>query len=338
MQKVFGNMVSKGCISGINIAGSPIETPGYVAGDLPDGAGCTASMGGDKMSAEGYTVGTATVTGGTCMEGAGEAPGTVPVGAPPGTTGEPNTAPAPCPVGQAPGTVNGTQICAPMGTDTPTVAPAPDAGTKVETNADGSSTTKTTTGTTECKAGTCTTTTTVTTVTKDASGTVTGTSVTGGSTSQSQSAFCQANGKSPQCAGEGDGEGGSFSGDCVAGFKADGDDAILNAMALEQHKRNCQLLDTTGPEAQEVTAEMEKTGNRTGDEDNPNNSEVNIGSGNFDTSDALGGGSCNLNKTVVVRGYSATLPFNVLCDPLGVLGQVLVAVSLLLAARIVTRG
>ncbi|MNR54609.1 hypothetical protein D3C85_1748260 [compost metagenome] len=72
--------------------------------------------------------------------------------------------------------------------------------------------------------------------------------------------------------------------------------------------------------------------------DSPNNAEFTIGVGSFDTSDALGGGGCSLNKTVTVRGYSVALPFNVLCDPLAVFGQILVAVAFLLAARIVTRG
>lgn len=107
-------------------------------------------------------------------------------------------------------------------------------------------------------------------------------------------------------------------------------------MAEEQYRRNCETLRTDTEPSTWVAAEGQKTGNAT--DGNPNNSSVSIGPGNFDQSDALGGGGCNLNKTVVVRGYSVALPFNVLCDPLAVLGQILVAVSLLLAARIVTRG
>jgi hypothetical protein len=117
---------------------------------------------------------------------------------------------------------------------------------------------------------------------------------------------------------------------------ATGDDPILNAMAKEQYTRNCETLRTDTEPSTWVVAEGQKTGNAM--DGNPNNGTVNIGPGNFDQSDALGGGGCSLNKTVVVRGYSVALPFNVLCDPLAVLGQILVAVSLLLAARIVTRG
>ncbi|RST50549.1 hypothetical protein [Variovorax sp. DXTD-1] len=262
-------------------------------------------------------------------------------------------APARCPAGQAPGTVNGTRICAPVGPDTGTSTPAPGSGTTTTNNSDGSSTTSTTTGRTECKNGQCTTTTNNTTTTINAPGngtcpagqtsgttTVNGesrTTCTGTATSAStgsQSGFCEKNPKDKQCGG--DGADTSFGGSCASGFKAVSDDAVLNAMAEEQHKRNCEVMRTDTEPSTWVTAEGQKTDNAM--KDNPNNSTVSIGPGNFDTSDALGGGGCNLNKTVVVRGYSVALPFNVLCDPLAVLGQILVAVSLLLAARIVTRG
>lgn len=111
---------------------------------------------------------------------------------------------------------------------------------------------------------------------------------------------------------------------------------MLNAMALEQYKRNCELLKKDAPESQAYDALKDVAG--TTKATNPNDSTVTIGSGNFDQSDALGGGACNLNKTIEVMGRSVALPFNELCDSLAMFGQLLVAVSLLLAARIVTRG
>lgn len=292
-----------------------------------------------------YRQGSATYTGGTgsTCDGAGgtaENPaGSSPVGSdgqPPVTPDEGTAAPSPCPTGQAPGEVNGQRVCAPIGSDAPTTAPSPQSGTETKTNPDGSSTTKETSGTTQCAGGKCTTTNTVITTTKDASGNVTGTETETTSSTESRATFCQANGKSAQCAGEGDGNGGSFGGDCVAGFKAESDDAVIAAMALEQHNRNCELLRKDGEASQWLEGEGARTDDRTGD--NPHNDTVDVGPSNFDTSDALGGGGCALNKTISVRGLSVELPFNMLCDPLAVLGQLLVAVSLLLAARIVIRG
>lgn len=262
-------------------------------------------------------------------------------------------APARCPVGQAPGTFNGTRICAPIGPDTQTGSLAPGSGSTTTNNSDGSSTTSTTTGTTTCLQGKCTTSTVNTNVTINAPGnetcpagqtsgttTVNGqsrttcTATASGSTSQAQTDFCKQNPKDKQCGG--DGADTSFGGTCAAGFKAVSDDAVLNAMAEEQYRRNCQVFATDKPESTVVADASDPTGLLKAT--TPGDSTVSVGSGNFDTSSSLGGGSCNLNKTIVVAKMTATLPFNVICDPLAYLGEVLVAVSLLLAARIVARG
>ncbi|MBT2337470.1 hypothetical protein J7E49_26655 [Variovorax paradoxus] len=324
-----GRSVDGGCLGDINIAGSPIDTPGYSSGDVPAGGGCSYSF-DEKLSYQDdteawQTKGTAVANGGTCMQG--NTP--IPTDAPPNTEQAPAGAKDPCPNG-FPGTVNGTSVCADR---------EPDKGIEgvkgtTTTNADGTSTT--TQETTKCNAGKCTTT--RTTTNRDAAGNVVGTpTVT--QTTQSIGDKCNADPGSKLCAevGMGNGEGGAgFSGNCVAGFVVKGEDPIQNAMALEQHKRNCEAMRTDTEPSTWVTAEGAKTDNAM--KDNPNNGTVSIGPGNFDTSDALGGGGCNLNKTVTVRGYSVALPFNVLCDPLAVLGNILVAVSLLLAARILTRG
>lgn len=262
-------------------------------------------------------------------------------------------APARCPAGQAPGDFNGTRICVPTGSGTESSTPAPGNGSSTVNNSDGSSTTSTQSGRTTCLNGQCTTITNNTNTTVNAAGNTTcpagqtsGTTTVDGQSrttctgttsatgTQAQSEFCTANPKDKQC--DGDGADTSFGGSCASGFKAVSDDAVLNAMAEEQHKRNCETLRTDAEPSTWAAAEGQKTDNAM--KDNPNNSTVNIGPGNFDMGDSLGGGGCSLNKTVVVRGYSVALPFNVLCDPLAVLGQILVAVSLLLAARILTRG
>lgn len=262
-------------------------------------------------------------TGATCSDAAA-------------TDNGPKAVPDKCPVGFA-GTFNGSEVCIP---------PEPDKGiegvkTTSSTAANGTKTDIT--ETTKCQGTVCTTTTTTKNTTSAGAVTTSSTSVT-----QSLADKCVKDPVNKVCtktgttgssgSGNGDGEGSpsSFGGSCVSGFKAQSEDAVLNAMAEEQYRRNCQVLDTTGTASQQIAAEIAKTGNQTGD--NPNNSDVSIGSSNIDTSDALGGGGCSLDKTFSVRGQSFTLPFNVVCDPLAMFGQLLVAVSMLLAARIVTRG
>lgn len=295
-----------------------------ISWESPPGSGHWISQG-----AATYTGGKATSctgTGGTGSDPAGSTPPGSD-GTPPKEPGTGQAAPSPCPMGQAPGEVNGQRVCAPIGDDTP--KEARDQGTTK--NPDGSTTA--TDSTTKCKDGKCETT--GTSCTTPAGGGTPVCTPTGGT--MSQGAFCAQNKGSNVCIGQGDGEGGSFTGDCVAGFKAVSEDPVIAAMALEQHKRNCELLKKDSPESQAYDALKDVGG--TTKATNPNDSSVTIGAGSFDSSDAIGGGGCNLNKTIVVAGRSVVLPINdYLCNPLAIMGQLLVAVSLLLAARIVTRG
>lgn len=316
----------------------------YCDGWNPAGGGkCVAVAGnGDAVwtfeDGHWWGTGTAVYTGATAstcdgIGGDGNTPAAstpkTPDGTPPKNPDPGTSAPAPCPTGQAAGEVNGTRVCAPTGSDTPKAAHETD----TKKNPDGSTTT--TDQDTRCNGVKCETDTRVCKTGTDGLQTCETTT-----TSSEQSGFCNKaeNKGNKVCTGQGEGTPSGFGGNCDAGFIAKGDDAVLNAMAQEQYKRNCELLRTDKEPSTWLTAEGQKTGDRTGD--NPNNGTVAIGPGNFDTSNALGGGggSCNLNKTITVRGYSVALPFNVLCDPLAVLGQILVAVSMLLAARIVTRG
>ena len=84
-------------------------------------------------------------------------------------------------------------------------------------------------------------------------------------------------------------------------------------------------------------SESVKTGNRT--EDLPGNSTVNIGPSSFSTVNALGvGPSCVSDLPVTVMGRSLLLPFSKVCPSLEYLGMLLLGISFILAARIVTRG
>jgi hypothetical protein len=192
-------------------------------------------------------------------------------------------------------------------------------------------------GTTECSDGNCVTTNTVTVTTRDSSGVVIGTSTSSNTSQESHSSFCQENGKSVQCGGNVN-VAGSFSGDCQSGFVASGEDPILNAMAQEQYVQNCKM-NPDDVSQQYAKNEAQKDGtNVTGT--NPNNSSVGIGANNFDTSDALGlSRACPADRAIpIFGGKSLMLPWSDLCGSLEALGSVLVAVSLLLAGRIVTRG
>ena len=127
---------------------------------------------------------------------------------------------------------------------------------------------------------------------------------------------------------------GSFQGSCTANFKCEGD-AIQCAVAREQHKRNCEMFELPNDYSRAFAGISDKTGDQT--KDLPGNSEFDI-SNLIDRSDGLGGGSCIPDLNVNVVGASVTLPFSQICPYLAMLGNILVAVSLLLAGRIITRG
>lgn len=242
----------------------------------------------------------------------------------------PKATPDPCPNGFA-GTLNGATVCAERQPDKGIEGVK---GTQVN-NADGTSTSIK--ETTKCEGGKCTTTT--ETTTKDATGAVVGAVKVEGKT-ESIGEKCKADPANKVCTatGTGDGPGGAgMTGNCASGFVVKGDDPILNAMALEQYKRNCEVLGSTNDDSAWVTGERDRTTDRTAD--NPNNSTVSFSAGDIDTSDALGSGArCITDKVVQVAGFSVALPFSKVCPSLELLGNVLLGVSLLAAAGIVLRG
>lgn len=143
-----------------------------------------------------------------------------------------------------------------------------------------------------------------------------------------QASFCKENPKSPFCIES------SFGGGCGGPPSCTGD-AIQCAMATMQHEMKCALFDQTNtPEQLAYELAKGKTGNVTGD--NPNNEIVSL-AGRLSMDNVLSG-QCIGDKTVTVAGSSVTLPFSMICQHLETLGNVLVAVSMLLAIRIVSRG
>ncbi|PIF76915.1 hypothetical protein CLU95_4084 [Variovorax sp. 54] len=326
-----------------------------------------------RCSGEGFYTGSTAAAPSKCSQsgpgGTGDSasdpmPSTPPVGMPPKAPDQPapgTAAPAPCPVGQAPGTFNGTSMCKPVGTDRPQVADAPGNGDSTTNNSDGSSTTSTRTGTTKCAEGQCTTTTNVTNVTTNAPGndacpsgqtpgtkTVNGqtrrtcTGTTSGTSSEAQSGFCEKNSKDKQC--DGDGADTSFGGACAGGFKAVSDDAVLNAMAEEQYRRNCEFFEKK-PDATDETraydamlAKGKQGGDQTGDLPEGSKRDYTIGPSDFDYSSAIGSQQCFRDRNVSIWGRSIVIPLSVVCPWLEILGNILVVVGSLLAARIVVRG
>jgi hypothetical protein len=141
--------------------------------------------------------------------------------------------------------------------------------------------------------------------------------------------FCAENPDSPLCVK------GEFAGTCGAGFTCKGD-AIQCAIGQEQHRRACKLFDDESPESALYNANKGKTGNQTGDL--PGNETISL-AGRIDSSDALAAGSAGVSDlNVTVWGQSITLPFSMINPYLVHLGNILLAVSFLLAVRIVARG
>ncbi|MET3181112.1 UNVERIFIED_ORG: hypothetical protein ABIC43_004281 [Variovorax guangxiensis] len=122
---------------------------------------------------------------------------------------------------------------------------------------------------------------------------------------------------------------------------AKGEDPVINAMALEQYKRNCQLFETDSEERRGYEDDKAKAKAGTdlteglGDK---YKRSINIGPSSFDGSSAISVSQCITDKTIVMFGSSITLPFSMICKYLDYLGSVLLVVSYILAARIVVRG
>lgn len=327
---------SAGRFSYPQVAGRSMSEPYYICdGDTPsgnaDGSVCVVRIDG-SMGVGGVVYGEAVYTGSkrtmaTCTGGGGTG-GTADspnkANSEPPVAGEP--APTPCKPGEATGSVNGVSGCYPAGasgqpvttpTKTETTSPSTSGGTAPDTAGQ--------IGQTQCVGSQCTTTTTTTKTTTDANGVTTTTSGTSTKT-ESKGDYCRDNPNSEQC------ESGSFGGSCTASFNCDGD-AVMCAIALDQHKRNCTLFETPTTESALYDTEKIKTGSQV------TNEAKTIGSGSFDTTDAIGGGSgCIADKPVTVAGKTFMLPFSSVCPNLALIGNVMLVVSFLMAGRIVARG
>lgn len=333
-------------IQGRSVASPYFLCDGATPSGNSDGSVCVIRVEG-SMATGGVVYGEAFFTGSkmkmTECTGGGGTGGTsdTPVSgnSTPPLQGQP--APTPCKAGEAPGSVNGITKCYPAGStgqpvttsddkETTTTPPAGgasaptapnDAGNIGAPQCVGTQCTTSTKSETTCTGDKCITTATTTTTTTDANGNTT-TKTGSTTTTGSKGGFCAENPNSQQC------ETGSFGGSCSAGFSCDGD-AVMCAIALDQHKRSCEIFEPGGPGAAALEAERAKT--------ELSSSEVDISPAAFSV-DPLIPSACIPDRAVTVVGKTFMVPFSSVCPSLALIGNVFFAVSFLLAARIVARG
>lgn len=203
-------------------------------------------------------------------------------------------------------------------------------------------------GSTSCSGGTCTTTTTNNTViinkpgdTSCPQGTTQGTTTKDGQTvttcsssststsTGSQAGFCKDNPSSKQC---GSGQGGGFGGDCKAGFKAVSDDAVLNAMAEEQYRRNCEFFGKDEDQNSTVNKALSGQDGKNAEKMKADAAGAPVSVGSFDTAGYGWGTGCPADPVVPIpwgAGGDLVIPFSRLCGPLSLLSMAGVALTLL---------
>lgn len=219
------------------------------------------------------------------------------------------------------GTVNGVSVCVPAKASSGVV------GTETKDNGDG---TKTDTKTdVKCENGKCE-------VTKTSSTTnITNNTTVGTSSSTStvdKAAYCNENKTAGVCKDENgdnpDGTG-SFTGNCNSGFQCKGD-AVQCAIAKEQHRRMCQIFDDKSAETTLFNQSKGKEGIQRGDEGSP----IDL-AGRISTDSLIGAGSCMSDFQIQFMDRPVNVKLSNLCPYLEMLGNILVAVGMVMAIRIV---
>jgi len=225
--------------------------------------------------------------------------------------------------GHCPGSVNGTPV--PGGVPcSNTSAAGPSSGSAASSASSPSGAvpgTSSSSSVTTCTgAGSCVTTTTTVTHGSD------GTSKTGTeSTTEPKDSFCAKNPGNPQCKEKESTIGGSCSAVTCTG------DAVQCAIAREQQRRNCELLDANDASARGIAAAA--AGDTPGD--HPRNSVNSVALGSFDQTNIISG-TCPADLSVpVTGGQVVSIPFSQLCGPAAILGNILVAITALSCIAIV---
>lgn len=247
----------------------------------------------------------------------------------PALTGVPSDT---CAAGQIMGQVNGKNICVSNTTGEPQdphISQPKTSGTTSTTtsNPDGSTTTTTTTNHEDGS-----TTTTIKIVQLNGDTTVTGTTTSPDGTDPLDG-FCKQNPEALLCSEKES----KFSGACGGVFSCEGD-AIQCAISQEQHKRNCALFNDKTPLSE--LGDAIGQGTDSGVSENPakdaNRQQVSLPA-SLSMSNGIGA-SCMADLSVQVMSSNITVPFSSICSYLEIMGRIVVAMSLLVAARIVSGG
>lgn len=120
----------------------------------------------------------------------------------------------------------------------------------------------------------------------------------------------------------------------MQGFGCEGD-AIFCAIAKEQHRRACQLMDDETPESKLYNEEKAKGRTRDVTKDLPGNETIDLAN-RLNRDNVLGGASCIRDLSINVIGFGVTLPMSKICPSLQYMGMILVAIASLAAFRIVS--
>lgn len=293
------------------------------------GSGSTACMGGCVVVPE-FSYGTGTNRWGTgpwysmgltCSSGTTATPDATP------QTQQQNA----CPVNQCPVQINGTVACAVCGTTTNDVTPPPPGASSPGT-----------TSTTVNPDGT------VTTTTRSGDGTTTSTTNPGQQIGLE--GYCLRNPTAFICTGTPGGapapgpsasapetaaSASSFGGACSGGFTCSGD-AVQCAIAREQHRRMCELVDANPSQVQAIAAAMAATpGPVSGFTGSPASPiEVNIGTMMSGAPGSTLGTSCPGDYQV----GPILIPLASACPAIQLMGQIAVAMTVLSLAVWLGRG
>jgi hypothetical protein len=230
-----------------------------------------------------------------------------------------------CPGGTS-GEINGVVTCVPYDPNLNVLQSIKTTSSSVTTTVStpsGTTTTSKTEGETKdttCAGDKCTTKTTRTSTGSDGTSTTSTTTTT-----QPKADHCKENPQDPSCGEESNG---AFEGNCNAGFKCKGD-AALCAAARAVNEQKCLMTPGTG-----IQAQADKITDGTWAANLP---EAVIDVGQLDQSNPFGG-SCPPDQTFQALGASFTIPLAAACPELQMLGNFLVAMTLLTATIFVLRG
>ena len=255
-------------------------------------------------------------SGGTCVDDGSGAPG--------------NAAPDPCPAGQCRGTINGASVCVACDStttnDTKTVAPpgtsASAAAGSGAASAPGAVSTQ---DQTTCANGKCTTVRTISTTGSDGKTTTT---TDGGTTEQTQGSYCGEHPSSDLCQDDKS----TWNGTC-ASTQCTGD-AVLCAIAQEQAKRYCEVLNENDGSAAGRAAAA--NGNA-GASDHPykNATSTSLDFNSVIDKTNIVAASCPADLSVTILGRSNVIRFSQICTPATLLGNLLVGFTALACVGIV---